>query len=81
MGLLCADWQRVDHVVFSSVLYLRHGVLRQVAVLQQPFFVLLRQDRTQKPHDALFVGEDAHHIGTLLHLFVQAFQRVRRMDF
>ncbi len=65
MGLLCADWQRVDYVVFSSVVYLRHGVLRQGAVLQQPFFVQRRQDRTQKPHDALFVGEDANHLDGL----------------
>ncbi len=56
-------------------------MLKQVAVLQQPFFVLLRQDRTQKLHDALFVGEDAHHISTPLHFFVQALQRVRGVDF
>ncbi|NJD00585.1 hypothetical protein EWM58_12110 [Candidatus Erwinia dacicola] len=31
-------------------------------------------------HDVLFVGEDAHHIGTLLHLFVQALQRVRGLE-
>ncbi len=81
MSLLCADWQRVDYFGFSELVYLRHAVLRQVAVLQQPFFILLRQDRTQKPYDAVFVGEDAHYVGTPFHLFVQALQRVGRVDF
>lgn len=58
MCLLCAEWQRLDYIVFISLLYLRHAVLRQIAVQQQPFFVLLRQHSTQKPGYAFFVGED-----------------------
>lgn len=81
MGQLYAEWLRFDDFCFSGLVYLRRAVLRQVAVLQQPFFVLLRQYRTQKPHDALFVGEDTHHVGTALHFFIQTLQRVGRVDF
>lgn len=50
MGLLCADWQCFDYDFFSGLVYLRYAVLWQVAVLQHPFLVLLRQHRPQQPH-------------------------------
>lgn len=76
MCLLCAEWQRFDYFSFSRLVYLHHSVLLQIAVLKQPFLVLFRQYGSREPRDTLFVGEDAHHVDTPLHLFVQAFQRV-----
>lgn len=57
-GPVMPEWQRFDYVVFSGLVYLRHAVLRQVTVQQQPFFILFRQHRPQKLPDALFVGEN-----------------------
>lgn len=45
MLLLCAQWQRFYHIIINPI-YLSHTLLGQVAILQEPFLVLLRQHRS-----------------------------------
>lgn len=51
-----------------------HGLDLHVAALQLLLVVLLQQDGPDEPDDGLFVGEDADHVRSPLHLFVQPFQ-------
>ena len=65
-----------------------HRLKAEVATSHLPFVGDLEQDRSPEPDYRDFVrlkalalsGEDAHHIGTSLHLLVQPLQRVGRVD-
>src|SRR3954447_23777098 len=48
--------------------------------LEQPFIVLLEQDRADQPSDAGLVRKDADDIGLPFDFLVQAFQRVCGMQ-
>src|ERR1035441_6866180 len=53
-----------------------HRLDRQVAALDQPFVVLLAQQRAGEANHRLVVGEDSDDVGATADLLVDALQRV-----
>src|ERR1039458_9733962 len=53
-----------------------HRLDRQVAALDQPFVVLLAQQRAGEANHRLVVGEDSDDVGAAADLLVDALQRV-----
>ena len=59
---------------------LMHRLLAEVAAVNLPLIGDLHQDRPNQPDHRGFVGKDTHHLGSPLDLFVEALQRIGRID-